>query len=833
MADVVLRDPVTGPRRLGQLPAEASSFVGRAAELTGIAALLGNARMVTVTGAPGVGKTRVSLRAAQAAADQFPDGAWLVDLASVTDPGLLSAAVAAALGLPQTDETAFHAKLRGRRLLLILDTCEHLVDACAAFADALLRAAPGVTLLATSRQPLDAQGEHAFPLLPLSAESDAAELFAQRAAAVVPGFAVTPRNRPDVVRLCRLLDGIPLAIELAAVRLRALQLPELVSQLESGMGTLSLSRRGASRRHQTLRAAVQWSYDLCNEAERALWERLSVFAGSFDAAGAEQVCAGGPLAREQVIHTLIGLVDKSVLRRDDTAPTRYLLPGAQREFGAQRLAEADQRERFLSRLTGYCLAAARWLDEPLRAVGGGDQAAAVRGLRREHANLMAALDFALGPGDALDLARRRLGAELAVRLTGYWLISGLLEDGGRWLGRAADALPQKAPERMRVLAARGRLATFRGDLTSAIADIGESIRLAGQDGGAGLDTGRGYLYLNLALTFDGQFDKAQRAGEMARELLTAHDRRFFSGGSGGVVPPGGDERIFSGGSGEVVPPGGTGRPELIALEAQLGHGHQLAGQAAEAIACCDRGLAMLAGDDRERWVSGYLHLVSGLAQAQLPGREQASGTSLTQALTAAHELGDIVGMAYAIEAIGWQAARRGRHERAAWLFGAADRLWAKIGCRLSGSVLAEESRQHAAEAAREALGERRYSAARSHGGALDLDAVVAGAADLAFDPCVQRGADPVDAGPGNAGTGAAGQTVGPAAVLTRREREIADLVATGLSNREVADRLYISKRTVDAHVEHIFGKLGISSRVQLTVLVAGPGQAPPPATNGV
>jgi predicted ATPase/DNA-binding CsgD family transcriptional regulator len=810
MADVVLRGPVTGPRRLGQLPAEASSFVGRAAELTGIAALLGSARMVTVTGAPGAGKTRVSLRAAAAAAGQFPDGAWLVDLAPVAEPGQLAAAVAAALGLPQADDTALLARLRGRRLLLILDTCEHLVDVCAAFADAVLRAAPGVTLLATSRQPLDAQGEHAFPLLPLPAESDAVDLFAQRAAAVLPGFTVTARNRPDVVRLCRLLDGIPLAIELAAVRLRALPLPELVTQLERGMGTLALSRRGASPRQQTLRAAVQWSYDLCTVAEQALWERLSVFGGSFDAAGAEQVCAGGPLPREQVIHTLIGLVDKSVLRRDDTAPARYLLPGAAREFGAERLAAADEEERFRGRLTEYCLAAARRLDEPLRAVGGGDQAAAVRGLRGEHANIMAALDFALGPGDAGAEPRRRLGAELAVRLTGYWLISGLLEDGARWLGRAADALHETAPERMRVLAARGRIATFRGDLTSAIADIGESIRLAGQDSGAGLDAGRGYLYLNLALTFDGQFAEAQRAGELARELLTAH----ASGMPGGAVPPGGY------------------LPGLIALEAQLGHGYQLAGEATAAIACCDRGLALLAGDDGERWVSGYLHLVAGLAQAQLAGGEQASATSLNQALAAAHELGDTVGMAYAIEAIGWQAARRGRHERAAWLLGAADHLWVKIGCRLSGSVLAEESRQRAADAAREALGERRYSAARQHGGALDLAAVLAGAADQAFDPRVQRGAargaDPggTDAGYGGAGDGGAGtsapRAAGPAAVLTRREREIADLVATGLSNREVADRLFISKRTVDAHVEHIFGKLGISSRVQLTVLVAGP-----------
>ncbi len=212
--------------------------------------------------------------------------------------------------------------LRGRKLLLILDTCEHLVDACAAFADTVLRAAPWVTLLATSRQPLDVQGEHAFPLLPLPAADDAADLFAQRAAAVVPGFTVTPQNRADIVRLCQRLDGIPLAIELAAVRLRALPLAELASQLESGIRMLTVSRRGTSPRHQTLRAAVEWSYQLCTPAERTLWQRLSVFAGTFDVSGAEQVCADDALPQTQVVHALVGLVDKSVVLRDGARPVQ-------------------------------------------------------------------------------------------------------------------------------------------------------------------------------------------------------------------------------------------------------------------------------------------------------------------------------------------------------------------------------------------------------------------------------------------------------------------------------------------------------------------------------
>jgi predicted ATPase len=234
MALATRQGQVTGSRLVGLPPAEPTSFVGRTIELAGIAALLRTSRMVTVTGPAGVGKTRTSLVAAAGAAGRYRDGVCFADL-SAAEPGELAGAVAAALGVPGKDHEERAAALPGhlcdRRLLLVLDTCEHLVDAAAGLADTLLRAAPGVTLLATSRQPLDAQGEHAYPLPPLPAEADAVDLFTQRAAAVVPGFAVTAQNRAAVVRLCRLLDGIPLAIELAAVRLRALPLGELQRQL--------------------------------------------------------------------------------------------------------------------------------------------------------------------------------------------------------------------------------------------------------------------------------------------------------------------------------------------------------------------------------------------------------------------------------------------------------------------------------------------------------------------------------------------------------------------------------------------------------------------------
>ena len=268
----------------------------------------------------------------------------------------------------------------------------------------------------------------------------------------------------------------------------------------------------------------------------------------------------------------------------------------------------------------------------------------------------------------------------------------------------------------------------------------------------------------------------------------------------------------------------TGLPEL---EAQLAQLHQLAGNFDEAIACCERGLALLGepvpgAAGRERWISGYLYLISGLALARCPGRERATAVALYRALTAKHALGDVVGTAYAVEALAWLAAQREQDERTAWLLGAADQLWAGTGRRLSGIAVLEESRQHAVAAARRALGERRYTAAYSRGAALDLDAVVRDALDEACELPAARGGDASEAGGGEAAGRRGRAGAGRGGLLTRREREIADLVASGLSNREIGARLFISKRTVDAHVEHIFGKLEISSRVQLTVMLREP-----------
>jgi predicted ATPase/DNA-binding CsgD family transcriptional regulator len=827
-------------RQAGRLPAEATVFIGRKAEVAAVSGLLRTARLVTVVGPAGVGKTRVSLHAAAAAdaAGQFPDGTWLIDLTALTDSGLagsglagsglagsgragparIGGLVAAALGVA-AGPAALPDHLRGKRLLLILDTCDRVVDACAAFTETVLRTAPGVTVLATSRQPLDAPGEHTFPVPPLPAETEAVELFAQRAAAVVPGFTVSGTNRAEIVRVCRQLDGLPLAIELAALRLRALPIGELAHRLEAGFAVLDATRRGTTARHQTLRASLEWSYELCTPPERELWARLSVFAGTFGAGAAGQVCADVSLPRLAVSEALVGLVDKSIVLRDATVPhgpARYRLQPASRQFGADLLAATSCGELIFDQLTAYCQDLVSNFDEHLRH---GGRPEAPHALGREYPNVRAALEYALQ-------AWPRRGAALASRLTGYWQLSGRFAEGEDWLGQAV-ALSQQgpgatggklAPERSRALAARGRLAIFRGDPAAALRDLSESIRLATADGQR-QDEVRGYLYLSLALALSDKRVEAQEAAETACRRLTP----------------------------------GAERATRTILAAQHALRCMLAGDAEQALSYAEQGLAPRAGEAGDErglrpaglaaggpWLTCRLHLIAGFALLAIPGRDRESTARLRLALAATHELGDLPGTGYALEAYGWLAARSGHPERAAWLFGAADRLWERAQVRLDGIAFLAAARADAVAWARESLGTRKYDAARTRGCAVSLDLVVRVVLDSAAEPPLLAGADGgagahrvraagadfatglgdgrLPDGAGGEYSGVVGGTVSPAG-LTRREWEIAGLVASGLSNREIATQLSISRRTVDAHVEHIFAKLEISSRVQLTVLL--------------
>jgi predicted ATPase/DNA-binding CsgD family transcriptional regulator len=289
-----------------------------------------------------MGKTRLAVKVAADHGGAFPDGVFLADLSAARDANAVARAVTLALGLPgqegQRDRPRpdwIAGQLSGQHLLLILDTCEHVVDACALLADAILRGGDGPVVMVTSRQPLDLPGEVVFRLPPLAAD-DAVSLFADRAGAAEPGFQVTADTLPKVVRLCRLLDGIPLAIELAALRLRAVGLDELLTRLPGHLRLLRSGRTAAGERQRSLQASITWSYDLCSPAEQLLWTRLSVFADGFDLAAAEEACAGDELGADEILDTLVGLVDKSIVLRaaDADGAARYRLPAIVREHGA-------------------------------------------------------------------------------------------------------------------------------------------------------------------------------------------------------------------------------------------------------------------------------------------------------------------------------------------------------------------------------------------------------------------------------------------------------------------------------------------------------------------
>ena len=792
---------MTGVHPAGPLawfPPEANEFVGRTAELRDIDEALRDRRLVTLTGPGGVGKTRIALRAAAAAAARYPDGACLVELSALRDPGLLPHTVARRLELSEhardSQRAALLAHLRDRRLLLVLDTCEHVIDACAELAGEILLQAPSVTVLAVSREPLDVDGETTFPVRPLpvtgaagngedphpfgvtgtvrgghgsgartSAGGDAVELFARRAAAAVPGFAVTDANRADVIRLCQRLDGIPLAIEIAAVRLRTLPLAELTARLGRRLPLLTGGDEVSDGRHRTLRDAIGWSYDLCTEAERRLWARLSVFAGAFSVAAAQEVCAGPGLDAEDVFEAIIRLVDKSVLVSaeppaaggDDDQTAWYRMLDTIREFGEDRLLASSERAAVRMRLVARYLAMARYFAEHLTDA---DQLERFRELRREHSNLRAALQYTLD-GEPAEL--RRPGAQLAIALTGYWAMSGLLREGRYWLAKVVDRSPGPSRVRGWALACRCYLGAMQGAAVEAVAD-----GTAGTEIGVALGdkmlVGRGYAFLTLAFAIAARYDEAHAAAAKAEQALDALGDRIGLG----------------------------------TLDAHLAHLSYLAGDPEATLRYAARGLGRLDGT-REWWSSGWLHAISAMALYWLPGRDAETARAATRSLLAKHELGDMVGMAYCLEIHGWLAARARRHARAAWLLGAADALWTRAGGRLGGTAALERVHADAIAGSRASLGRAKFDALFAGGGAAPLVESVAFAVADADVPGRQVTALPQPH------------------KLTDREWEIAYLAGAGLSAEEIARQTFLSAPAVEDCLASAFGKLGISGADQL------------------
>ncbi|MFC9975293.1 ATP-binding protein [Spirillospora sp. NPDC127200] len=756
---------IAGGGRAGP-PRPPTSYVGRRREAGQVRAALGEARLVTLTGPGGVGKTRLAAAVALDTAARFPDGTAFVELAELRDEALLPDLLAERLGLQDRSgrptQRVVLDHLRDRRLLLVLDNCEHLVAACAAFAAAVVAGCPDVVVLATSRQSLGTPGERLLwvPPLPVPdpsadrhplelAQYDSVRLLADRAAAVLPSFEITAANGTALAEICRRLDGVPLAIELAAARLRSLSPRQLADRLTRRLPLLTGAPRTAPDRQRTLRAAIDWSHDLCSPAERLLWARCSVFAGSFDLDAAERVCADGDLPAASVLDAIDGLLDKSVLIRDEQGEAvRYRMLESIREYGQERLGGASETPRrhrdWIDALTAA--ADAEWATA--------HQLAWMARLRLEHANLRAALDWSLNePGEA-DTALR-----MASRLHEYWTLRGSCMEARQWLDRALAATAPDHPARPRALASCALHALFQSDVATALARLDE----AGPLGGDPLTLAH-RDYVRALLEMIRIRPESTALAERAASAFRAHGEVRWE------LHPLFIHGVCAGYRGDME----SGRASLrrmLALCEERGEWHY------RAMALF--GLAFIEVDHGDLAVA-----------AEAAGSCYAIGRRLDS------EFKD----AYHLDTLAWVADEQGDHERAATLFGAAARAWEAIGASPEIAVALPHKRHKSST--RQALGAQRYTRAFAAGRAMSaprLARYVEGAPETEADPRT---------------------------ALTRREWEVAELVAEGLSNRGIAARLVISPRTADTHVQNILGKLGFRNRAQIAAWASTHRRAP-------
>jgi predicted ATPase len=481
------------PRPRTNLPRELTSFVGREREVEAVTKLLGTSPLVTLTGAGGVGKTRLALRVGAELPGSYPDGVWFVDLTPLADPALVPKAVGAVLGLAETAHepilTTVITYLRNRRLLLVLDNCEHLVEACAGLAQAVLRSCAGASILATSRERLGVDGEVSWrvpslrtlspadlrpdgtDLVSVGGRCDAIRLFVERARSVQTGFGLTEQNVAPVAQVCWRLDGIPLAVELAAARVRVLTVEQIAARLDDRFRLLTDGSRTAARRHQTLRAAIDWSHDLLAESERVVLRRLAVFAGGGTIEAAEAVCADAQIEPDQLLDLLAHLVDKSLVVVEEQADeARYRLPETIRQYAAERLDESGEADEIGWRHADYYRLLAERA-EP--GIWGGSEMVWVRRVESEHPNLRAAVAWFAERGDA------ESGMRLCGRLWGYWYARGQQVEIAGWL-RSLLALPSAAAPsiaRGMALYTLGHAAYMHGEYEVARGYAAESLSL--------------------------------------------------------------------------------------------------------------------------------------------------------------------------------------------------------------------------------------------------------------------------------------------------------------------------------------------------------------------
>jgi predicted ATPase/DNA-binding CsgD family transcriptional regulator len=751
------------------LPVHASRFVGRQRELAEVGRLVGRSRLVTLTGAAGSGKTRLALEVAGRVGGSRPDGPCLVELASLSEGELLPHAFVSALEIREAQARpvldTLQEKLAAYEGLIVVDNCEHLVEACAELVDRLLRHCPGLTVLATSREPLHVDGEVVWqvPTFALPEEdasmrdtmrAESVALFVERAREAMPRFEITASNAAQVAAICRRLDGLPLAIELAAARVAVLDLASIGEQLDDRFRFLTGGFRTAPQRQRTLRAAVDWSYDLLTTAERQLFDRLAVFAGGFDASGANVVGVGGAVLGTHVLELLSRLIDKSLVVAVDlaTEPRRYRMLETLRAYGLEQLREEGQLDMYVRRHADH-MDSLSGVSVPVW-----DSGEWLVRMQLEVDNLREALSWSRG-------ADRNLHLRLAAAYGWLCMRSGFIGEGRMWLGPALERGGEGPAALAQANLAMAYLAWRQSDFAAADRFASEAVRIRRE---LGDEINLGWTIGVLAFVRIGTSSARSAIEEqlsMARRL-------------------------------------GVRRMEAEAL-LHLGGCEAIAMDLDNALDHLSQSLALYEGSGAEAipptvcnvlgWVLVMLH------------RPDEARPMVARGLLTRLQNHDVIDMTGSLDASAEVAFELGAPERAMRIKGASDAIRGRAGSK--PTMIAAASRERWVSRAERALGKAAHTVWLEGG---RLSPAEAGAYALS----------PLDQPPPRSGEVRA-------TTLSSRESQIAELVAGGLTNDEIASRLRLSRRTVEAHLDHIRTKLGVRSRVEVATWVAA--KSTPPA----
>jgi predicted ATPase/DNA-binding CsgD family transcriptional regulator len=778
-----VRDTVVGQRG-GNLPAPLSSFVGRRQELAAAKRALATARLLTLVGPGGVGKTRVALRVAVERRRSFRDGVWLVEAGDLDAGHLVPQALLSALGLRdhpgQPPEDQLAELLRSHQTLLVLDNCEHVLDSCAALVEHLLAECPELRVLATSREPLDVAGEVVQVIPPLAlpgpasptasepvADSDAVALFAQRAAEAVPGFHLSGENDVAVAEICRCLDGLPLAIELAAAWVRVLSPQQIRDRLDDRFQLLTRGKRTSPQRHRTLTDSLEWSFALCTPAERHVWATLGVLAGGCELDAAEAICDDVDVPATAVRELLGSLVEKSVVSREQYAfGSRFRMLETVREYAAAILRSTGRYDDVRRRHADWYEGLVRTLNREW--ISDRQEYWLVR-MPLEHAGLRAALETRLAAGEGEPALRMIVEIPPA-----YLWARDLLGETRRWVTRALAAAAEPTPLRARGLVLAAQLAIAQGELATAAPLLAEGRELAARTGDEAALAFAGYAAATLAMYTGRPADALPHFEEALRicEALPTLNQRL-----------------------DVL--------LACAVAAALAGDEERAVACHEQIVAVTEPLGELFNRSNSLWALG-------LAAWRQGDRHRAAHLQ-REALTLKWQIDDRLGVAMSVDALAWAAAPDDPG-RAAVMLGGLSALssWTRTPVDESQHQFAAD-RTACLERIRAELGDEGLEAAMDRGRRMSPDGVVA--------YCLGRKPE-TPIGVSRRGTGSPATAEDPLAGLTSREREIVGLVAKGLKNKEIAATLFLSRRTVEAHVQRVLVKLGFTSRSQVAALVA-------------